>query len=232
MSTGSARIAPPPPTAPTTIPIASPSRIARAVTVAIVAFSAPYRIAADDAAVCSRLPLMLRALVLVPLLAAGLDQARASFAVRAGRAELPRRRRPGLARRRRHRRARRLHARHRGAGRAPRARARRAAAAVGRRDRRPVGRVRRPGGPAPRRSAPAPSLGGGWVPLLAIGAAAGALLALALRVVPALARALRLVAPRLVAPPEIALLRPALALAAARAALRPPRARSRSTRLA
>jgi hypothetical protein len=45
--------------------------------------------------------------------------------------------------------------------------------------------------------------------LLAIGAVAGALLALALRVVPALARAWRLVAPRVTAAPEIALLRPA-----------------------
>ncbi len=52
------------------------------------------------------------------------------------------------------------------------------------------------------------SLGGGWVPLLVIGAAVGALLAVALRVVPALARAWRLVAPRVSAPPELALLRP------------------------
>ena len=36
------------------------------------------------------------------------------------------------------------------------------------------------------------ALGGGWVPLLVIGAVVGALLALALRVVPALARAWRL----------------------------------------
>ena len=49
------------------------------------------------------------------------------------------------------------------------------------------------------------ALGGGWVPLLAIGTAVGALLALALRVVPALARAWRLVAPRLIARPEMAL---------------------------
>jgi len=53
------------------------------------------------------------------------------------------------------------------------------------------------------------ALGGGWVPLLAIGAAFGALVAVALRVVPALARAWRLVAPRVVGSPEIALLRPA-----------------------
>jgi hypothetical protein len=53
------------------------------------------------------------------------------------------------------------------------------------------------------------ALGGGWVPLLAIGTAVGALLAVALRVVPALARAWRLVAPRAEAAPEIALLRPA-----------------------
>src|SRR5215204_6433357 len=39
------------------------------------------------------------------------------------------------------------------------------------------------------------ALGGGWVPLLAFGAAAGALLALALRAVPALVRALRVSAP-------------------------------------
>jgi hypothetical protein len=54
------------------------------------------------------------------------------------------------------------------------------------------------------------ALGGGWVPLLAIGAAAGALLALALRVVPKLARGLR--APRLALRSELALLRPAALL--------------------
>jgi hypothetical protein len=45
-------------------------------------------------------------------------------------------------------------------------------------------------------------LGGGWAPLLAFGAAAGALLALALRALPALIRSLRPVAPRLIARAE------------------------------
>lgn len=53
------------------------------------------------------------------------------------------------------------------------------------------------------------AIGGGWLPLAAIAVAAGALLAIALRVVPALARAWQPVAPRASAPPEIALLRPA-----------------------
>ena len=74
------------------------------------------------------------------------------------------------------------------------------------------------------------ALGGGWVPLLLIGAAVGALLALALRVVPALARAWRLVAPRLVAAPEIVAVRPAAFARPLRAALRLARARPCSTR--
>ena len=98
----------------------------------------------------------------------------------------------------------------------------------------PVGRVRRPGaaglGARHRRA-----LGGGWVPLLVIGAAVGALLALALRVVPALARAWRLVAPRLRRRArDRAASRPARASARpARARhVRPARAGPRSTRVA
>ena len=48
------------------------------------------------------------------------------------------------------------------------------------------------------------SLGGGWLELLAFAAAAGAVLALALRAVPALLRALRPVVPRLVLRGEVA----------------------------
>ncbi|HET6549305.1 MAG TPA: hypothetical protein VFG79_12640 [Solirubrobacter sp.] len=47
------------------------------------------------------------------------------------------------------------------------------------------------------------ALGGGWLPLLALAAAAGALLALALRSLPALVRKWRLLAPRIAAPAEI-----------------------------
>ena len=74
------------------------------------------------------------------------------------------------------------------------------------------------------------ALGGGWVPLLAIGAAVGALLALALRVVPALARAWRLrsTAARRGARDRAA--PPRFVLAAARAALRLACARPCSTR--
>ena len=172
-----------------------------------MSFTLPYSFRADSSGV-ARLPLMLRALVLVPLLAAGLDQARASLLCgpdaqscldAAGQGWL-------------------------GAvgtivvvvymlG---------IAALVARLAR---GRGAHPllwvvataglwaafGGQALLASAlgTGAALGGGWVPLLAIGAAVGALLALALRVVPALARAWRLVAPRASAPPEIALLRPA-----------------------
>ena len=74
------------------------------------------------------------------------------------------------------------------------------------------------------------ALGGGWMPLLLIGAVVGALLALALRVVPALARAWRLVAPRLVARARDRAAPPRFVHAAARAALRLARARPCSTR--
>jgi hypothetical protein len=49
------------------------------------------------------------------------------------------------------------------------------------------------------------ALGGGWLALLALGAAAGAVLALALRVLPAVLRAWRLTAPRLRALPDLVL---------------------------
>ena len=153
-------------------------------------FYPAYRIGADIVGV-ARLPLMLRALVLVPLLAVGLDQARASFVCgpdaqscleAAGQGWL------GAAG------TLLLVAYMVGI-----------AALVARLAR---GRSAPPllwvvataglwaacGGQALLASAlgAGAAFGGGWVPLLAFGAAAGALLALALRVVPALARALRL----------------------------------------
>ena len=160
-------------------------------------FYPAYRICADSSRV-ARLPLMLRALVLIPLLAVGLDQARVSFLCEPGAQSC-------------------LDAAGQGwlgavgtvvvvvymLG---------IAALVARLAR---GRGAPPllwivataglwaacGGQALLASVlgTGAALGGGWVPLLVIGAAVGALLALALRVVPALARAWRLVAPRLVA---------------------------------
>jgi hypothetical protein len=147
----------------------------------------------------TRLPLMLRALVLVPLLAAGLDQARVSLVCGADAESCL-----GAA----------------GSGRFGLAGTLllvgyvlSVAALVGR-----VARGRGAlwivataglwaacGGQAVLASAlgTGAALGGGWLPLLAFAAAAGALLALALRSVPALIGSLR--APRIAARVELAL---------------------------
>jgi hypothetical protein len=151
-------------------------------------------------ALLARLPLTLRALVLVPLLAAGIDQARASFVCgpdarscleAAGQGSLGAAGivvlvlyALGVAA---------LLARMRGSSWLLATAALWAAC----------------GGQALLASAlgVGAALGGGWLPLLLFGAAAGALLALALRAVPALLRSLRV--PRLVARSGVSLVVPA-----------------------
>ena len=103
-------------------------------------------------ALITRLPLMLRALVLVPLLAAGIDQAARVVRLRPRRAQLPRDRRRRPLRPRGDADPARLYTSAIAAlvGRVAQRRAR-SRAAVDRRHRRPLGRLRRPGRCSPSR---------------------------------------------------------------------------------
>ena len=171
-----------------------------------------------------RLSLTLRALLLVPLLAVGVDLARATLAVRAARRELPGGRRARVAR----------------------ARGRRADPALRRgavRRHRPAGprHAARPGAPpsvarlwavgsagvaavcggqaliAGALDGPA-ALGGGWLALVALCVLAGGVVALVLRAAPAAAAALRALRPAAPRPPAAA---PLLLLAPAAPRRRP-----------
>ena len=143
-----------------------------------------------------RIPLTLRALVLLPLLAVLTDQTRAAVLCEPGSQSCLEAAGPGLVRGRRHRRARALR---RGlallvarlAGYAP---------GFGRLWALATGAIwascAAQAGVASLLGAGS-ALGGGWLGLLALGVVAGAVLALALRVAPKLVRALRPSAPRL-----------------------------------